>query len=155
MKTDRPFLVGCYLGVICATGLVLAASIEGAEVTGYWITAGGRSTVLLSEKEGELCGYIHALKEPRTESGELKTDRDNPDPSLRSRPLTGILIIWGFHRDEAGEWEKGRIYDPENGRTYHASITLDGDTLILRGSLDRWGMLGRTVKWTRKKKGDT
>ena len=121
-----------------------------AAVTGIWLTDGGQSAVELEVKNDHLSGSIVALAEPLTETGEIKTDRHNPDQALRSQPIIGLRILWGFRRDETGKWIKGRIYDPEEGKTYHAGITLDGDQLKLRGSLDRWGMLGRTTIWTRR-----
>lgn len=140
--------------MLCA-GLVSAdenAVDRNDEISGHWLTEGGLSTVLLEVESGLLTGTVVELAEPLTENGEVKTDRYNPDPALRLNPIIGMRILWGFRRDDSGKWVKGRVYDPEEGRTYHAGITQEGDRLLLRGSLDRWGMLGRTTVWTRQKK---
>ena len=45
----------------------------------------------------------------------------------------------------------GTVYDPDNGKTYYASVKYDAknNTLILRGSLDKKGIFGRSQTWVR------
>ena len=43
------------------------------------------------------------------------------------------------------------IYDPGNGKTYNCSMKVEGDVLKVRGSLDKRGLLGRTMDWFRVK----
>ncbi|MGN0191790.1 MAG: DUF2147 domain-containing protein, partial [Candidatus Cryptobacteroides sp.] len=49
------------------------------------------------------------------------------------------------------EYRGGTIYDPGNGKTYNCSMKLEGDVLKVRGSLDKRGLLGRTMDWFREK----
>lgn len=46
---------------------------------------------------------------------------------------------------------KGRVYDPESGKIYFGKVTYEPktDELVLRGSLDRAGLLGRSQTWKR------
>ena len=48
---------------------------------------------------------------------------------------------------------KGEVYDPESQKTYYGKVTYKAatDELVLRGSLDRAGWLGRSQTWKRKK----
>ena len=48
---------------------------------------------------------------------------------------------------------KGKVYDPESQKTYHGKVTYKAktDELVLRGSLDKAGLLGRSQTWKRKK----
>ena len=52
-----------------------------------------------------------------------------------------------------GNHLKGHVYDPESQKTYHGKITYKAktDELVLRGSLDKAGLLGRSQIWKRKK----
>lgn len=51
-----------------------------------------------------------------------------------ARDALGTLIVWGFERDEDdGQWEDGKIRDPEAGRTYDAKMRREGDTLSVEG----------------------
>ena len=47
--------------------------------------------------------------------------------------------------------DKGRVLDPDNGKFYYGKIWLEDGKLILRGSLDKKGILGRSQTWIRKK----
>ena len=48
---------------------------------------------------------------------------------------------------------KGQVYDPESKKTYYGKVTYkaEKDELVLRGSLDKAGLLGRSQTWKRKK----
>ena len=52
-----------------------------------------------------------------------------------------------------GDHLKGKVYDPESQKTYHGKVTYHAkhDELVLRGSLDKAGVLGRSQTWKRKK----
>jgi len=45
----------------------------------------------------------------------------------------------------------GYLLDPESGKKYYGSISYDAQTgkLKLRGSVDKFGVLGRTQYWLR------
>jgi len=133
--------------MICGTA-VLAASPD--DVVGFWLTTDERSTVEIYREGDRFHGKFVALKEPLNEHGQIKTDRYNPDVRRRTDPLLGLQLVWGFSFKGGSTWAGGRIYDPDNGKTYHCRMTLKDKTLTVRGSLDRWGLAGRTVKWTRK-----
>ena len=47
----------------------------------------------------------------------------------------------------------GTILDPKNGKVYKCNISIEsgGDKLIVRGSLDRGGWIGRSQTWIRVK----
>ena len=52
-----------------------------------------------------------------------------------------------------GDHLKGKVYDPESQKTYFGKITYKAktDELVLRGSLDKAGLLGRSQIWKRNK----
>jgi uncharacterized protein (DUF2147 family) len=54
-------------------------------------------------------------------------------------------------KQDGGEYTGGKIYDPGNGKTYNCSMKVEGDILKVRGSLDKRGLLGRTMDWFRVK----
>jgi uncharacterized protein (DUF2147 family) len=58
-------------------------------------------------------------------------------------------MMYGFAYAGRNIWKGGRIYNPDNGRTYSGIITLiSPDTLHLRGFFIV-SLLGRTTEWTR------
>ncbi len=114
--------------------LVAFAGAASAQTSplGDWLTAGASAVVKIApcaSGEGTLCGRIVWLWDPAT-----ATDTRNSDPALRSRPLVGLDMLSGFRPGAAGEWTGGRIYNPEDGNTYSATLKQrDGTTMEVRG----------------------
>jgi uncharacterized protein (DUF2147 family) len=142
-----------------AMGLMLLAAPAHAQnadaIVGNWTTQGGNSVISIFKCGEKYCGRIISLKEPNypandAEAGKPKRDRNNPDANKQNRPIIGLNLVWGFSHGGGNEWSGGNIYDPESGKTYYCTLTLESNNrLKVRGSLDRWGLAGRTVHWTR------
>ena len=60
----------------------------------------------------------------------------------------GLEILRNFKFDNDDEWEGGKIYDPESGKTYSCNMSLTGNELKVRGYVGV-SLLGRTETWTR------
>ena len=105
------------------------------EVRNVYRLASGKSkvTVKVSSCGANLCAKIVGLKEPISKiDGKPKVDRENPDPSLRKRPLIGLQILIGMKPDGDGRW-KGAIYNPDDGKTYSATVKHDGGQMNVKG----------------------
>jgi uncharacterized protein (DUF2147 family) len=90
------------------------------------------------------CAFL-AWVDPAKAGGVTK-DLQNPDPSLRSRPLVGVPILWGL-RPSGNGWKGGRVYNPETGQIFRSSMQpLSADKLRVTGC---WGPLCRSEIWTR------
>jgi uncharacterized protein (DUF2147 family) len=76
-----------------------------------------------------------------------KKDDKNPDDSLRSRNIIGIVSLAGL-KWNGKEYTGGTFYDPRSGKTYNCKVWIDGDKLHLRGYLG-FSLIGRTVLWHR------
>jgi uncharacterized protein (DUF2147 family) len=156
VRTTQLFmLIALFAGLFGVSAL--AADEDSDAVLGVWLTAGDdKAEVTLFLEGDELRGRITTLRAPlfpdddETHPGQPKVDRENPDPDLRSQPVEGMEIVWGFNWDAGDQrWESGRIYDPENGKTYKCWIQLrDDGTLKVRGYIG-FSLLGRTEIWTR------
>ena len=129
--------------LILASVLVAGAAYAAPQpVTGRWLTPEGKAIVEIAPCGQALCGRIAKVLKPRP--GGPAVDVKNPDPAQRTRPIEGIRILTGLTAD--GDVWKGRVYDPESGRTYRAELTRTGSTLKLKGCL--FGPLCRTQAWT-------
>ena len=82
-----------------------------------------------------------------TDNVTSKKDSKNPDPSLRSRNIIGIVSLTGLKWD-GKQYTDGKIYDPPSGKTYSCKAWMEDDKLQLRGFLGL-SMMGRTVSWHR------
>lgn len=124
---------------------------------GYWKMEDG-NFILEIEKDdnGIYNGHTVWLKNPTfpkgdKDEGKLQVDRNNCDPELRDRPVLGLEIISGF-RLHGEKLSDGWIYDSWHGNRYYGSASIeDKDTLNLKGSVDKFGILGHTMKAYRVK----
>ncbi|MFL5730136.1 MAG: DUF2147 domain-containing protein [Cytophagaceae bacterium] len=128
--------------------LPVSAQTEADEVLGSWYTASGNSRILIYKcGQNQYCGKVEWLKNPERD-GHQKVDARNPDESLRSRPIIGLQIMHGFTFHNSGKWENGKVYNPQNGKTYSAKMKLHEGKLELRGYLGV-SILGKTEVWTK------
>lgn len=132
--------------------LVMLASIStyAQDVVGKWKLEDGTAIVEVYRQGDVFNGKIVWLEEPTEEDGTPSKDKNNPDAKLRSRELIGLNMLSGLKKD-GSEYTGGSIYDPGNGKTYNCSMKVEGDVLKVRGSLDKRGLLGRTMDWFRVK----
>lgn len=124
-------------GSVLAGALIVTAEPVRADDSpvGRWATPGVAAIVELapcSDTSG-LCGTIRWLWDATDEKGRPRLDAQNADTGLRARPLIGLSILSGLTRSSKGGWE-GRIYNPEDGQTYRATVRQTAtDTLTIEG----------------------
>lgn len=131
-------------------GLALTGRALAADPVGTWLTDGGKSRVRIANCGAALCGTIVWLKDPNNrDTGQPVTDRRNADPGKRGRPVIGIEIIAGMKPSGTpGRWA-GDIYNPEDGKTYGASLQMiDARTVELKGC-GLGGLICKTQTWSR------
>jgi uncharacterized protein (DUF2147 family) len=121
--------------------LLCTAAANPAPVTGRWLTTEGKALVEVGACGALICGRIvRVLKAP---VGGPLTDLNNPDPALRTRPIAGLVFLTGFRSDD-DRW-RGRIYDPESGKSYRSELIRAGSSLKVKGCI---GPFCRTQLWT-------
>ena len=120
------------------------------DVVGKWKLDDGSAIVEVYKQGDAFNGKIVWLQDPTEPDGSPAVDKKNPDAKLRSRKLIGLNMLSGLKKSGA-EYTGGSIYDPGNGKTYNCSMKVEGDVLTVRGSLDKKGLLGRTMDWYRVK----
>ena len=120
------------------------------DVVGKWKLEDGSAIVEVYKQGDVFNGKIVWLQNPTEADGSPAVDDKNPDSKLRSRKLIGLNMLSGLKEGD-GEYSGGSIYDPGNGKTYNCSMKVEGDVLKVRGSLDKRGLIGRTMDWFRVK----
>jgi uncharacterized protein (DUF2147 family) len=109
------------------------------------VTGKVKSIVQIRERNGKLYGTIEKLFDPPV-----------PHPTcylcsgaLKDRPLVGLQVLSGFTQD-GSQWSGGQVLDPETGKIYNASLSLEdgAKTLRLHGYF-LIPILGRTEHWLR------
>lgn len=149
MKKNVIYLLFCT--ILCLFAFQSFAQSANA-VVGIWKNGEGTAMIQIYEKSNKFYGKIVWLKIPNDGNNKPKTDVNNPNEKLQSRPIKGLENLVGFVSKGDGKWEDGTIYDPKNGNDYSCTLTLvDNNTLEVRGFVGI-SMFGRTDVWKRQVK---
>ncbi|MBI5911350.1 MAG: DUF2147 domain-containing protein [Betaproteobacteria bacterium] len=110
-------------GCAAVLGLSLISSAAPAGTPeGIWLSEDGATKVRIANCAGKLCGTLVWLDKPTdATTGKPKTDKHNPDPAKRSRPLLGLQVVRGLAPSGPDKWS-GLIYNADDGRTYQAHL---------------------------------
>jgi uncharacterized protein (DUF2147 family) len=121
-------------------------------VVGTWLNGTKRGHVQIYKQGNNYFGKLVWLIEPTDPiTKKPKLDVKNPDEKLKSRPLMNMNIMTNFEFDGGTVWDEGKIYNPEDGKTYSCKMTLkDPNTLDVRGYVGI-SLIGKTQTWTRVK----
>ncbi len=144
------FFTACFLVAATFAG----RTPRGDDILGLWKNQEKDATIEIYRCGEKYCGRIvsapaYPAKDALGRAGRPRLDDNNPDPELRRRPIAGLQIMEGFVFDGKGEWRKGSVYDPKNGKTYSGKMSLvSPDELHLRGYV-LFSFIGRTAIWTR------
>lgn len=133
------------LAFFAATAMAAAPARAAPDIEGDWVTQDRSALITIAPCGATLCGTI--ARALIIKPGHPQTDVHNPDPRLRERKLIDMTILSGFSpgRDR---WDKGRIYDPESGRTYRSVLKLNPDqSLKVSGCI---AFFCRSQRWTRR-----
>lgn len=81
---------------------------------------------------------------------EFWTDKNNPDPALRSRKILGLNVLENLVYDaSSNSWEDGMIYDAKNGRHWNSSAYIDKSGLLKVKGYWHFKFIGKTMTFTR------
>jgi uncharacterized protein (DUF2147 family) len=134
--------------VLLAAAVTLSASAAAAApdpVVGEWMSQDGAGKIALapcSSNPALLCGAITWVDPKRPQK-----DIHNPDPSLRTRPIVGVMVVKDMKNQGPGNWGGGKVYDPESGKTYNGKVrAISTDKVHLDGCVL---MVCQSQTWTR------
>lgn len=132
--------------LLCLAIMQTSYAQKADDILGIWMPSEGTSYIQIYKNDDnqKYYGRVVWLKEPNDELGNPKTDPEG-------EPILKMVNLKDFVFDD-DEWTDGTIYDPKSGNLYYCSIELaTKDKLEVRGSLDPFGIVGRTDVWVRMK----
>ena len=139
-----------FFGTLVCLSLFAIAAFTPDDIVGVWKDGKGKGHVQIYKQNGKYYGKIIWLQKPKDESGKPKVDKNNPNASLRNKPILGLTMLRNFEYDD-GEWSGGQIYNPSDGKEYKAYMKLkDRNTLSVRGYVGI-SLFGKTDTWVRVK----
>ena len=109
---------------------------------GEWLVEDGTARIRIEDCGKNLCGVVASAKNPN------ETDRRNPNPELRNRPIIGMPVLLNMKPAKSNLWE-GRIYNAKNGQTYTATISLDDPQKLRVEGCVFGGLFCGGQTWTR------
>lgn len=121
------YVVGAVLG------LAASAHFAVADPAGLWREKDG-GTILINRCGSDYCGTIASVNPPLDPAtGKPLTDKNNPDPSKRNRPVVGVPILLEMQPDGPGKWS-GTLYDIDRGQTFTGHLLeVDATTIRIEG----------------------
>lgn len=133
--------------IILLLTLVCLLPLHAQSFVGDWMTVDdetGQNFSIVTIYQGEDGLYYGRVS--RILMGPTDVVCEKCEGEDHNKPMQGLIIIRGM-RLEKGELRGGRVLDPNNGKTYYAKLTIKDGKLVLRGSLDKAGILGRNQTW--------
>ncbi len=116
---------------------------EADKILGTYMTEDNKGKVVITKQDNQYFGTLVWTYIPEAK------DEFNPDKSKRTHKLEGLVVLKNLSYSGKDTWSGGTVYDPESGKTYSGTITLNKDgSLNMRGYVGV-SMFGRTSVWTR------
>ncbi len=138
------------IGIIVLLLVAMSTSAQVNKILGDWKTVddktGEKRSVVTIYKGSDGLYYGKISKMLMYTDLDLKCDQCKGEDY--NKPIVGLVIIRGM-KAENGELVGGKVLDPESGKFYYGKIYLKDDKLVLRGSLDKRGFLGRNQEWVK------
>jgi uncharacterized protein (DUF2147 family) len=135
-------------GIFVLLLVAMSASAQVSKILGDWKTVddktGERRSIVTIYKGSDGLYYGKISKMLMYTDMDLKCDQCKDEDY--NKPIEGLVIIRGM-KAENGELVGGKVLDPESGKFYYGKIYLKDGKLVLRGSLDKRGFLGRNQTW--------
>ena len=130
--------------------LMIAGKAQISQIVGDWRTVddktGEKRSVVTIYKGSDGLYYGKISKMLMYTELDLKCEACKDED--HNAPLEGLVIIRGM-KAEDGQLVGGKVLDPESGKFYYGKISMKDGKLVLRGSLDKRGFLGRNQTWIR------
>ncbi len=130
----------------------LSVSADIRQITGNWKTVDdktGDSFSVVTIYRGTDGLFYGKVSKMLVGPADLKCDKCPGED--HNAPLEGLVIIRGMKYDaKNNQLVGGKVLDPESGNFYYGKIYPKDGKLVLRGSVDRLGVLGRNQTWIRE-----
>ena len=130
--------------------LSMSASAQISNILGDWKTVDdktGEQRSVVTIYKGSDGLYYGKISKMLMYGSDLRCEACKDED--HNAPIEGLVIIRGMKAEE-GQLVGGKVLDPESGKFYYGKIYLKDGKLVLRGSLDKRGFLGRNQTWIRK-----
>ena len=149
MRRQGAIVLRRFVYFLIAALFATPAGAQSPTPTGVWLHANKRIQVEIAPCGDRLCGKLVWFRWPNGADGLPLIDLKNDDPALRKRPLLGLAILYGLRRTGDDSWEDGKIYNPDDGVDYNATMSIQEDGTLRVRAYGLLPIFGKTLIWTR------
>jgi len=141
----------CFLFILfscfCAKGQTI---IPQEKVCGKWESTDKTLIIQVYMEDHEFKAKIVWFSDTEGKPMSYWTDRNNPNPALRSRKILGLGVLSGLkYHANTNTWEDGIVYDSKNGREWNASAYIDKTGELRVRGYWHFKFIGRTMEFVR------
>lgn len=128
MKTFIAFIF-LFLPTLAPSSTV---AFKGDDLVGFWMTTENMLKVQVYKVGSEYRAKIIWFEDKHYKAKMHEcVDEMNPDPALRNRKIIGLEVVTGLRFDsEDGNWQDGKIYDSNSGKTYDSQVEMHTTSTI-------------------------
>lgn len=154
MLSRLSFMLWIFVAGLGFAPVIGAATAQNEQNTqqapfGLWMPEDEASKVEIFACGEAICGRVAWMREGLDEDGKNLTDIYNPNPALRDAPVLGLVIMTDIKpTDEDKVWQ-GRVYNPQDGRTYDFWLTVKSDSQITIQGCGLYNLICQTHTWDR------
>ncbi len=118
------------------------------QIIGRWMSTENNLEVEIYKVDGNCNAKVLWIDDSDDTIRPMNTrcDLRNSDETLRNRKIIGLVVMMGLsYNKENNDWERGKIYDPHNGKDWNATACFTKNGLLkVRGY---WGfeLLGKDL----------
>ena len=120
---------------LLAAALIALPLAAQAQVAGVWQT-----------ETSDAGAYLHVRVGTCANDANLTCGTIVKAVNTTRKDLVGKPIIWGMAANGTNAWSKGRIWAPDDDKTYRSKMELSGDRLKVSGCV---GPICRGQTWAR------
>lgn len=79
---------------------------------------------------------------------DVRQDTKNPDKTLRSRKIIGLIVMYGLtYNADDEEWQGGHIYDPSSGKEWNSKAWINAEGVLRVRGYWHFSLFGQTMSF--------
>ncbi|HNW88557.1 MAG TPA: DUF2147 domain-containing protein [Bacteroidales bacterium] len=156
---SRTFSIHLFLIVFfflsgAAGTLTAQNSLKADALCGEWWTPENQGRIIFFKDGSTYSGKVSWIKKNiDPETGKPVLDKHNPDPSLRKRPVMGLVLFYNFkYEPSKDKYVDGSLYDSDHGKTYSCWIKLITKNVLELHGFVGFSLIGKSVYFSRVQK---
>lgn len=132
------------------TGKTSRAIAASEQICGKWENEEKTLVVQVYKAENEFRAKIVWFNDGGGKKMDEWTDKNNPDPALRSRKILGMNVLEKLvYSPKSNSWEEGMIYDAKNGRHWNSSAYINEEGVLKVKGYWHFKFIGKTINFKR------